>query len=520
LSKKSRRRPATAPPAGTALAEEIQGYVRARVPILYLVTWEEGRALREVESAAVQLRSMCLVWTETEGLRNVALPNEAEDRRAREPAAALARIQRDEKPAIYVLVDFHPYLEQPAIRRRLRDLAHALVASNKTVVIVGPRLVLPFELQKEVKVIDVPLPSREELDQHLDAIHARLEEKREVPVRLDRRQRDELIRSAQGMTLQELEQALALAVVRTRAIDADVIPFVLREKEQIVRKSSALECVGWERGFEAVGGLDRLKAWLESRKDAFSAEARNFGLPAPRGLCLIGVQGCGKSLSAKAVARFYRVPLLRLDVGRVFAGIVGRSEENVRNALRLAESIAPCVLWIDELEKSLSGTQSSHVSDGGTTARVISTITTWLQERGGEGVYVVATANDISRLPPELLRKGRFDEIFYVDLPAPSEREEILAIHLRQRDRDPSDFDLVQVAAATDGFSGAELEEVVIAGLYEAFGDRRPLNTTDLLTAAEQTVPLSTTMKEQVAGLRRWAEGRARAASSAGEAQR
>ena len=344
-----------APTASTALAEEIQGYIRARVPILYLVTWEEERVLREVESAAVQRRAMCLVWTETEGLRNVALPKEQEDRRAREPAAVLARVQRDSKPAVYVLVDFHPYMEQPAIRRRLRDLAHELVASNKTLIIVSPRLVLPFELQKEVKVIDVPLPSRDELDQHLDAIHARLEEKREVPVRLDRRQRDELIRSAQGMTLQEFEQALALAVVRTRAIDAEVIPFVLKEKEQIVRKSTALECVSWERGFEAVGGLDQLKGWLTARKDAFGAEARNFGLPAPRGLCLIGVQGCGKSLSAKAVARFYRVPLLRLDVGRLFAGIVGRSEENVRNALRLAESIAPCVLWVDELEKSLAG---------------------------------------------------------------------------------------------------------------------------------------------------------------------
>ena len=503
-----------APTASTALAEEIQGYIRARVPILYLVTWEEERVLREVESAAVQRRAMCLVWTETEGLRNVALPKEQEDRRAREPAAVLARVQRDSKPAVYVLVDFHPYMEQPAIRRRLRDLAHELVASNKTLIIVSPRLVLPFELQKEVKVIDVPLPSRDELDQHLDAIHARLEEKREVPVRLDRRQRDELIRSAQGMTLQEFEQALALAVVRTRAIDAEVIPFVLKEKEQIVRKSTALECVSWERGFEAVGGLDQLKGWLTARKDAFGAEARNFGLPAPRGLCLIGVQGCGKSLSAKAVARFYRVPLLRLDVGRLFAGIVGRSEENVRNALRLAESIAPCVLWVDELEKSLAGSQSSHVSDGGTTARVISTITTWLQERGGEGVYVVATANDISRLPPELLRKGRFDEIFFVDLPAPHEREQILAIHLSQRDRDPTDFDLPRIAAATEGFSGAELEEVVIAGLYEAFGARRPLTTEDLAAGAAQTVPLSTTMQEQVAGLRAWAAGRARRASA------
>jgi len=523
MTRSSRRRtPAPPRPAHlegplSPLAEELLGYVRARVPLIYLVSWEEERVLREVERVAVELRVRCLVWSETEGARNVALTEpEPEDRRAREPLAILGRAQRDDKPGLYVLRDLHPYLERSAVRRKLRDLAQELVRSEKTVLILGPRLVLPTELEKELKVIDVPLPTREELDAHLDQIAARLTDSGKGEVRLDRREREELVRSAQGMTLQELEQTLALGLVQEGAVDARVTPLVLREKEQIVRKSTVLEYVRWDRGFETVGGLDRLKAFLEARRDAFSREARAFGLPAPRGLCLIGVQGCGKSLSAKAVARFYHLPLLRFDVGRVFAGIVGRSEENVRGALRLAESIAPCVLWVDELEKSLSGVGSSQVSDGGTTARVISTITTWLQEREGDGVYVVATANDISRLPPELLRKGRFDEIFFVDLPVRSEREEVLAIHLRQRDRDPGEFDLGAVADRTEGFSGAELEEVVVAGLYDAFGDRRPLETRDLLAAAGQTVPLSRTMQEQVAAIRAWAEGRARRASSAG----
>jgi SpoVK/Ycf46/Vps4 family AAA+-type ATPase len=496
------------------LGQELAAYVRARFPILYLVTWEEERILREVEAVAIELRKMCVVWSETDGARNVALEREPEDRRAREPAAILGRILREERDAIYVLRDFHPYMEKPGLRRRLRDLAQALVTSGKTVVIVAPKLVLPGELEKAVTVIDVPLPRPAELEAHLDAVA----ERAKVPVDLDRSARDELIRSAQGMTLQELEQTLALAVVKLGKVDREVIPLVLREKEQIVRKSTALECVPWESGFESVGGLDKLKTFLAERRDAFSAEARAFGLPAPRGICLIGVQGCGKSLSAKAVASFYRLPLLRFDVGRVFAGIVGKSEENVRGALRLAESIAPCVLWIDELEKSLSGARSSHVSDAGTTARVISTITTWLQERGGEGVYVVATANDISRLPPELLRKGRFDEIFFVDLPTPTERQEILGIHLRKRDRDPEDFDLAQVAERAEGFSGAELEEAVIAGLYVAFSARRPLTTEDLLGGIEQTVPLSSTMHESVHALRDWAKGRARRASSGGDA--
>ncbi len=505
--------------AGTAtprIRAELEAYVRARVPILYLVTWEEERVVRELEAAAAALKKPLHTWTETQGLRTVgdAVDGPGEDRRMKEPTAVLGRVLRDERPGLYALVDFHPYVDQPLVRRQLRDLAHALVTSGKTLVIVAPRLALPYELQKEVTVVEVPLPSHAELDAHLDAIAGHLRASG-GEVQLDRRERDELVRSARGMTLQELEQTLALAVVKTGKVDRGVIPLVLQEKEQIVKKSTALEYVRWDEGFEAVGGLDQLKGFLRARRDAFGAEARSFGLPAPRGICLIGVQGCGKSLSAKAVARFYRLPLLRFDIGRVFAGIVGRSEENVRAALRLAEQLAPCVLWIDELEKSLSGVQSSGVSDGGTTARVISTITTWLQERGGDGVYVVATANDISRLPPELVRKGRFDEIFFVDLPTTVEREEILSIHLRRRDRDPVDFDLTAVARAAHGFSGAELEEVVIAGLYEAFGARRPLTTADLLAAVEQTVPLSQTMHERVAAIRAWAEGRARRASSA-----
>ncbi len=505
------------------VARELEGYVRARVPLLYLVTWEEERALREVEAVAAALDKRCVVWSETDGAIEVPPRPDKEDRRVREPAAILARILREaQQPAapgaaaargaLYVLKDFHPYVDKPPVRRLLRDLAQALVTSGTTVILVSSQLVLPHELQKELTVIELPLPTRAELDAHLDAILGHL---RAGKVRLERREREELIRSAQGMTLRELEQTLALAVVRQAGVDASVIPLVLHEKEQLVRKSTVLECVRWEQGFEAVGGLDRLKAWLGARKDAFSAEARAFGLPSPRGLCLIGVQGCGKSLSAKAVASFYRLPLLRFDVGRVFAGLVGKSEENVRTALRLAESIAPCVLWIDELEKSLSGVTSSSVSDAGTTARVISTITTWMQERPGEGVYVVATANEIAGLPPELLRKGRFDEIFFVDLPALSERQAILEIHLRARERDPVDFDLAAVATASRGFSGAELEEVVISGLYEAFAARRPLETGDLLRAAGGMVPLSETMRERIEGIRGWARGRARRASSA-----
>jgi SpoVK/Ycf46/Vps4 family AAA+-type ATPase len=316
------------------------------------------------------------------------------------------------------------------------------------------------------------------------------------------------------MTQKELEQALALALVETGRINRETIPLVLKEKEQIIRKSTVLESVRWDHGLEDLGGLNLLKEFLESRREAFTDRARAFGLPPPKGICLIGVQGCGKSLAAKAVSRFYRLPLLRMDMGRVFAGLVGRSEENVRTALKLAESVAPCVLWIDELEKAFAGVGNSNISDAGTTARVISHVTTWLQERSSE-VYVVSTANDIAQLPPELVRKGRFDEVFFVDLPAPLEREEIFRIHLRKRARNPDEFDLATLAELARGFSGAEIEEAVISGLYEAFAVRRPLETRDIAKSIERTVPLSETMHERVAALRSWAEGRARRASSA-----
>jgi SpoVK/Ycf46/Vps4 family AAA+-type ATPase len=326
------------------------------------------------------------------------------------------------------------------------------------------------------------------------------------------------------MTLKELEQTLALSVVERGKIDRETIPTVLREKEQVIKKSTVLEHVRWDAGLEDLGGLDLLKEFLDSRREAFSERARAFGLPPPKGICLIGVQGCGKSLAAKAVSRFYRLPLLRLDMGRVFAGLVGRSEENMRTAIKLAESVAPCVLWIDEMEKAFAGVGSSNISDAGTTARVIAHLTTWLQERTSE-VYCVATANDISQIPPELVRKGRFDEVFFVDLPAPREREEILRIHLRKRGRDPQEFDVGTLAELARGFSGAEIEEAVISGLYEAFAQRRPLAGPDIARSIERTVPLSETMHERVAGIRSWAEGRARRASSAvdlglGEARR
>jgi SpoVK/Ycf46/Vps4 family AAA+-type ATPase len=259
--------------------------------------------------------------------------------------------------------------------------------------------------------------------------------------------------------------------------------------------------------------MDILKDWMRKRTAAFGQKARDFGLPAPKGILLLGVQGCGKSLCCKAVASQWKLPLLRMDVGKIFSGIVGSSEENMRRAIRMAESIAPCVLWLDELEKGFAGTQSSPFSDGGTTSRVFASFVTWLQEKTAP-VMVVATANDISQLPPELMRKGRFDEIFFVDLPAEDERDEIFEIHLRKRKRDPARFDLKLLAAESAGYSGAEIEQAIIAALYDAFDAGRDIETEDVVRSTRQSVPLSRTMKEQIAMLREWAASRARPAST------
>ncbi len=309
----------------------------------------------------------------------------------------------------------------------------------------------------------------------------------------------------------EAENVFAKSLVERRKFDVDV---VLSEKEQIIRKSAILEYYRASEAFADVGGLDLLKDWMDKRTVAFTEKARDYGLPAPKGILILGVQGCGKSLSAKSIASLWRLPLLRMDVGKIFGGIVGQSEENIRKAIRVAESTAPNIVWIDELEKGFSGTQSSGISDGGTTARVFGTFLAWLQDKTAP-CFVVATANDVSALPPELLRKGRFDEIFFVDLPGEPERAEIFTIHLQKRRRDPAQFDLNALAAATAGYSGAEIEQAVISAMYDAFNLGRDITTEDILKVAGQSVPLSMTMKEKIDMLRYWAGTRARPASSA-----
>jgi SpoVK/Ycf46/Vps4 family AAA+-type ATPase len=321
------------------------------------------------------------------------------------------------------------------------------------------------------------------------------------------------VKAAQGLTLSEAENAFAKAIAEDGILRRDDVALVLEEKRQVIRKSGLLEYFVADQKLADVGGLELLKGWLDRRAAAFGEAARSFGLPEPKGLLLLGVQGCGKSLTAKAVAAQWGLPLLRLDMGRIFSGLIGSSEENLRKAISVAESVAPVVLWIDEIEKGLSGVRSSDSSDSGVTARVFGTLLTWLQEKTAPA-FVVATANRIDALPPELLRKGRFDEIFFVDLPELPERREIFQIHIRRRKRDPAAFDLDALARDAEGFSGAEIEQAVVSGLYDAFAEKTELTQRHLVRAIGETKPLSTTMAEEIDRVRDWARTRTRPASA------
>lgn len=488
--------------------QEIETLIRARYPIIYLISSEEQRVEEELREVATKLNRRVYTWSITQGL--VEHPGQKDTSTLR-PIEVLLNIDRLPQNSVVLLRDFHVALTDNVVKRRLRDLSLALRRTYISVFILAPVLVLPPELEKEVAVIDVPLPSMEELGEMLDRVIESVKDNPNVNVSLTPQEREMLLKAAAGLTLMEAENVFARSLVQKRRLDVEV---VLWEKEQIIRKSGILEYYRATEAFENVGGLDLLKDWIRKRTRAFTDEAQRFGLPAPKGVLLIGVQGCGKSLAARAIGSLWKLPVLRMDVGRIFAGLVGASEENMRRAIRTAESVAPAVLWIDELEKGFAGSQSSGFSDGGTTARVFASFLTWLQEKQSP-VFVVATANDVSALPPELLRKGRFDEIFFIDLPTQREREEIFAIHLRKRGRDPQKFNIATLAQAAEGFSGAEIEQATISALFDAFHRGADLDDEAILQELRRAVPLSRTMREHIAALRAWAADRARPASSA-----
>ncbi len=496
-------------------AQHIDRLIRARYSVLHLVTWEEERVRTMLTAIAQAQGKLVFEWSITDGLRRILGPSEdvTPTKRIREPLPLLNEILQADTAAIYVLKDFHTYLDAPEVVRQLRDLADALRRTKKTVVFVSPVLKLPSELEKSVTILDVPLPSFDELSAALNKLLSNASASRRFRVALTPNERDAMVKAAQGLTLAEAENAFALAIVRDNVLDAQAISAVIDEKKQVIRKSGVLEYYEPSVSLPGVGGMGLLKDWLQKRVRAFTEEARRYGLPEPRGILLMGVQGCGKSLVAKTIASAWRMPLLRLDMSRIFEGYIGSSEANMRRAVQLAESLAPVVLWIDEIEKAFAGMEGSGSSDAGTTSRVLGHFLTWIQERS-KPVFVVATANEVRGLPPELMRKGRLDEIFFVDLPNAAERAEIVQIHLRKVRRDPATFDIAGIVTAADGFSGAEIEQAIVSALHDSFFAGREVETGDILRAIKETVPLSTSMRERVDELRAWARDRARPVSS------
>jgi len=483
----------------------ITNYIRAAYPCLYIVSAEEQRVESELKAVADALEYSLWYWTPVNGLVNVATGTGSN---AGDPLEALDAIAEALEKSIFVLKDLHMYLDatnpNPVLVRKMKDLLVVAKATSKTLVILGCRIVLPPELEREVTVLDFSLPDKEQLGTVLDGI---IESAQLSPMESDHRAK--VLESAKGLTTIEAENAMALSVVESKAVTPEI---VAREKAQALKKGGILEVVSSRVNLDLVGGMDVLKSWLVNRQQAFTERAISYGLPCPKGLLILGIPGTGKSLTAKATASVFGVPLLRLDAGKLFGSLVGQSEANLRSAIATAEAISPCVLWIDELEKGFAGSKSSGSSDGGTSARVFGSFLNWMQEKSSM-VFVVATANDISQLPPELLRKGRFDEIFFVDLPSAKEREQIWQIQIAKYMRKPEDFDIVQLSRVTDGLTGSEIEAVFTEALYTAFASNREPSDLDIAGIMTEFTSLAETMSESIKALRVWARGRARLAT-------
>jgi SpoVK/Ycf46/Vps4 family AAA+-type ATPase len=491
---------------------EIETLIRARYPLIYVASWEETRALRELNAIARQLRKRLYTWSINDGIRvyqeGLGLMPEAK-KGTKDPVMALREIMQQSDPSIYVLRDFHAFIKEAAVARGLRDLSEILRSSYTSVVLLSPVVEIPPELEKDITIVDYPLPSRLEIGQLLHSIAADVVNNPQLTVELGDGAEQIISDAAIGLTLNEAENVFAKTLVATCRLTAREAPMVYAEKEQIIRKTGLLEYVRVHEDFSEIGGLDQLKQWLTKRKEALSEDARRYGLPAPKGVLILGVQGCGKSLCAKAVPNLWRLPLLRLDMGQIFGSLVGPATQHGR-AIQLAESVQPVVIWIDEIDKGFSGLDSSSFSDSGTRP-AFSGHVTWLQEktcrlrhRHRQRRHQTASG---------AVGKGRFDEIFFVDCPTPKERHSIFKIHLSKRGRTPENYDLAALVKASEEFSGAEIEQGIIAALFDAFSERVEVTTDHILRELHNTVPLARLMPESIHARREWSKGRTRRAT-------
>ncbi len=552
--------------------DRLKVLINSSTPIVVMETSEEMRAMSMVRAACAELNMAMYEWSIADGLlrsiaadiqsqkdsaqtrtdqtavwtraghtqpqtRTVLSPSSTESERltrammsamgpeaaagggnavynTREPAQALANMESMTVEAVFVLKDFHRHMDDPVVVRRLRDVGQKFASNRRTVVITAPEITVPAELATLVEYFDMPLPDRERLREIVHETFTRLSKTYTLKLQLDAAGVDAISANLRGLSEEEAERAISQALVNRYALCPETITDVLEAKKQLLRHSGMLEFIEASDNMASVGGLENLKHWLQQRRGAWEDSARDFGLEPPRGMIVLGVQGCGKSLCARAVAGEWKLPLVKFDTSAVYDKYIGETEKRIRKVFQVAEGLAPCVLWIDELEKVFAGSGPDSASaDAGVSSRLLASFLSWMQDRKAP-VFVAATCNNVTALPPELIRKGRFDELFFVDLPNRAERCQIFSIQLAKRKRNPADFDLDKVATAANGYSGAEIDATVQGALYAAYSQKSPLTTQSLVDALAQTVPLSVTRAEEIEALRDWARTRAVPASS------
>lgn len=486
---------------------ELALFLKARYPIIYINTIEEDRVEYVIrKNVKTNLNRSIYSWDFVDGYTNN--PNN-QGFAKRNPLQALELVERlnTETPALFLLKDFNRFLTDLSISRKLRNISRILKLQPKTIIIIGSDLTIPKELQDLITVLEFQLPLEDEITQELNRLINSLN------IKVDSQLFENLTRACQGLSLERIRRVLSKIIATYKTIDDNSIAVLLSEKKQIISQTEILEYSSVNEKITNLGGLDNLKDWLKKRKTAFSIQASNYGLPTPRGLLLIGIQGTGKSLTAKAIANDWQLPLLKLDVGKLFGGIVGQSESRLRQMINVAETISPCILWIDEIDKAFTNTESK--GDSGTSNRVLATFISWLSEKT-KPVFVISTANNIDLLPLEIIRKGRFDEIFFLDLPKQDEREEIFKIHLQEFRPDSWNlFDYSKLAKLSESFSGAEIRQSIIEGMYHAFYEKREFTTDDICLAVKELIPLANLESNQMLKLQKWASsGQIRLASS------
>ena len=488
-------------------SDELTLLLKARYPIIYINTIEEDRVEYVIrKTIKTKLNRSIYSWDFVDGYTNN--PNNSGFAK-RNPLQALELIERltADTPALFLLKDFNRFLTDISISRKLKNISRILKLQPKTLIIIGSELNIPKELQDLITIVQFNLPVESEINQELNRLIESLN------IKIDSQLLENLTRACQGLSLERIRRVLSKIIAVYKTIDENSISILLSEKKQIISQTEILEYWSVNEKIENLGGVANLKDWLQKRKTSFSLKASNYGLPTPRGLLLVGIQGTGKSLAAKAIANEWQLPLLKLDVGKLFGGIVGESEARLRQMINLAETLSPCILWIDEIDKAFSNNESK--GDSGTSNRVLATFISWLSEKN-KPVFVVATANNVDLLPLEVIRKGRFDEIFFLDLPQKEEREQIFKIHIQEfRPNTWQLFDYEKLSKMSDCFSGAEIRQSIIEGMYHAFYEKREFTTDDICLALTELIPLANLETNQTVKLQNWASsGRIRLASS------